>query len=749
MRAILRSLALPVLRRPLCSLCFVYALITALVAWFRPLNPGLDVDGAQAYVEGEVLSKQMMRSDSGPVTQLVIRPRKIQYGTDDGACPRGGILCKLDDTEEQPSIGETVVVSGKLYGFERAANPGQFDALSYYTSESVAGRLVGARVLGLGGRISLWSRIKEALWKLRSILAGRITQALPEPEAGVLCAMLLGDKAALDPELKALYQDTGIAHILAISGLHISIIGLGLWKLLRHIHVPRLVASLISSLAVAAYAMMAGMPLSAARALIMFVLRLASTAVGRTYDMATALSVSAVALLLGHPERACSLSFLMSFTAIAGICAFSPVLAPDEPFSGHEQAGFVYSLVLKCRRSLADASRISLSILLAMLPLQLSVFYKVPVYAVLLNLIVLPLMTPVVISGGLAMLLPLQAAGVAGLPARLIIKGYSLIAHACLSLPASTWIPGTPPLWAVLVFNIIAVIAIAARKYVPMKYRVGFLCGAVLSLCVHLGRGENLLRVTFLDVGQGNCACVQLPGGGTWLVDGGSTSVSEVGKYRIEPFLLHEGITQLDAVFLSHSDADHINGVTELVNSDWINIKMICPPSVSITEFADLIDTIPVNGNIAIQYIDDRLTLSVNDVRVNCLHPVHGHAYDDSNASSECIYLTYGQFGLLFTGDVQGEGEEELTQALSALGVDNVTVLMVAHHGSRGSSSEEFLEQIDARYAVISCGRNNRYGHPHAETLTRLRDDGSVIYETNGTGCIRMCTDGNRLWIRH
>ena len=251
-------------------------------------------------------------------------------------------------------------------------------------------------------------------------------------------------------------------------------------------------------------------------------------------------------------------------------------------------------------------------------------------------------------------------------------------------------------------------------------------------------RYEEGLQITMLDVGQGDCICVD--NGQVFLFDGGSSSRQNVGEKVILPFLQHEGIDEIEGIFLSHADIDHSSGILQLLNSDEVRIHKIYLPDVSEGNRQEY-ETIQMAAkNIPIQYVSRGDRWELGDMVLTCLHPKSKDT-QEGNAHSACYLLQKDTFSMLFTGDVEGEGEERLTEELVRRGIKQVDVLKVAHHGSRYSTTESFLEVLDIKNALISCGRNNSYGHPHKETVERFKGERCMVLMTSEQGAISIVVD--------
>ena len=267
-------------------------------------------------------------------------------------------------------------------------------------------------------------------------------------------------------------------------------------------------------------------------------------------------------------------------------------------------------------------------------------------------------------------------------------------------------------------------------KKLEPRYKVGLFLGAILLFGADI-RGNA--EITFLDVGQGDCICVQTPTGGCFLFDGGSSSRNNVGEKVILPFLQYEGIDQIDGVFLSHGDIDHYSGILQLLQQREIRINKIVLPRVGKEAMRDF-DVFGEHMD-KVEYVSKGSRLQWDSLTLTCLHPQEGYEAE-SNAYSACYFLEAEDFTMLFTGDVEGQGEDLLIQELRKRHIGQVDVLKVAHHGSKYSTTEAFLDVITPSLSLISCGKNNPYGHPHSETLKRLQKVGSIIKSTTENGAI-------------
>ncbi|MBO5165540.1 MAG: ComEC/Rec2 family competence protein [Lachnospiraceae bacterium] len=780
------------MRRPLVILCLTIVLCVAIYLRIYPpaeFSYG-EAAGKEVCLVGQVYKKEIQKGQNGPILLLYLKPEVLRFQQQNIPF-ENNFICALESGSNEPPIGSRAFLTGILQEYEHATNPGLFDAKDYYATMDVSAKINGCQVVCTEiPNCYLW----EKMWQLRRFLCKVTDNIFEEETAAFLKAMLLGEKSDMDAETKELYKEAGVLHIIAISGTHISLIGMGLYKLLRKLYVPITPASVCCGILMLLYGVMIGMPVSALRAIIMFLLRLLAKCTGRTYDMQTALLLCGACMVLENPLYLYHAGFLLSFSAVWAVCVLKPALAPSEqkitagpiatpaatplkwqslsqlfsiasatPLVKQQLPSRLFSIASatppvkqqlpsslssKGQPWIVDSLLTSFSVAVFTLPVQLFFYYEVSVYAVIWNLVVIPLAGVCMGAAMVAIFTGMFAPIVAKLPAicaAAIILLYEKGSFLVGEMPGNLWRTGKPEKWQIIIFFLLAGVVVLLKKLEP-RYKIGLLCGAVLLLGVEL-RSE--LDVTFLDVGQGDCICLQLPDGTTWLCDGGSSDVSDVGQYRIEPFLKHEGIEVLDAVFLSHADSDHIGGVEELLQRDAVEIKLLVLPCTELTEagtwrtgFADILQLAEVKG-IPVFWLEAGMQWRNGDVFAQCLHPAEDFKTEDENAASQVLYITYGSFSLLLTGDVEEDGETALLAELKRQDIENVTILKVAHHGSKYSCGEAFLEQINPQLSVISCGENNWYGHPHDETLERLADVGSIVLTTPEYGAVTVTVEEN------
>lgn len=627
--------------------------------------------------------------------------------------------------------GNAIECTGSYSSFERAGNPGEFDEFAYYGSRNIGGRVFAD---SYAVRDDRYDFLQNVLDEFRQKMAERLFEVMEEDDAGLMCAMLLGEKAYLPDEEKELYQRMGIGHMLVISGLHISLLGAGLFFFLRSFVMPMKQAVILTVVFLLAYGKFTGFELAASRAVLMMCCALFARYAGRCYDPLSALSLSGIITLIQEPEQLFQCGFLLSYTAVSGILLFAPVM---------ERA--------KIKNKLAQAFFSSASVSAVTLPIMLWFYNEICPYSIFVNMIVLPFLSLLIGVGALGGIFSLfcPAGGALLLEtAHCILRFYEMACRIVSQFPYSNVVTGRPPFWCVVLYYIILISAACCYlRWEGGKRRWSLAIGAAaLCVCLFFFRPSFEFLYAQLDVGQGDCACVFYKDK-TYLIDAGSSSESEIGKYTVRKFLKFYGRRRIDAVFVSHSDADHTNGIVEMAKHqrDWgIPVDRAILPAVGKRDenYETLVRTFACY-DVPVYYMKKGDIFREEEFALSCLHPYPEYGWESENDYSLTLDLSYRELRILCTGDLEESGEKEIVESgmLSKNGYD---VLKVGHHGSKTSSSDAFLQAASPEYALISAGKNNRYGHPAEATLDRLGMAGAKIFSTIERGAV-MIEEGNRV----
>lgn len=662
------------------------------------------------------------------------------------------ILVYIPKEEMKFQIADMVRITGKLSEFNRPTNYGQFNEWLYYKSKHLSYRMYGKTM-------SLYKEKKSSITYylncFREQLKAVYQKGLDRIDQGIVTAMITGDQSLLDEDTKKQYQQNGISHILAISGLHISMIGMCFFRILHKLRCHSNWNIIFTMCFLLCYGIMTGFSTSTSRAIIMMMISLLAPLLGRTYDRKSAIAFSGLILIFSSPLLLFQASYLLSFGSILSITYIYPVF--EEKIMNYMvgiQSLSKYKLVIQ---SLLKAFFLSLSIQIGTLPIILFFYYECSPYGILLNLIVLPLMSILVlcaILGGLLGILNLSIGVFFFGAVHVILQCYDKLCQLVESLPQSLQILGRPQEWQLIIYYsllLLFIIPIKIKKFTILQryYRMFVLLCLLVLL---LPYSKNGLEITFLDVGQGDAIFIQLDGE-CMLIDCGSNDIKKVGKYRLIPFLKSKGIKKIDYMIMTHADQDHINGLYELLAKEQKDIEvvnLILAKTNYIDDAYEAIREMAVNKKANIIHIKkgDVILLGQKKekAKVTCLHPDSNFEAFSRNAYSIVFHLEYQQFLALFTGDLEEDGEAMLNFLKQPL--SSYHVLKVAHHGSKFSTKVSFLEQVNPRFSIISCGENNLYGHPHKELLDRLLAQGSKVYITYRVGSVTIQSDGTRMQIK-
>lgn len=470
-------------------------------------------------------------------------------------------ILKIKVSEKKIYPGDQISCTGRLSAIKETSNPGEFDARTYYYS-------LGIRYQFFGKAISRKKEQPLSVYRM----AGRVRERmdavyryiLSENEYGLLKAMFLGDKTELSSEEKRLYEENGVAHLLAVSGLHVSIVGGMLFRFLRKRKFSYAVSCICSSFVLLFYAIMTGFGNSVFRAVIMFLIFLLAQYFGAEYDMVSSMSLAGILMLYDSPLRILESGCIISFTSIFAIGMIVPFAKElEEKRRKSKLIPGEFLIESKWKKRIRQAFFTSVIISMVIGPLLLRFYYQWSPYSVLLNLFVIPAMSPLLLSaitGGVVGLFQLWA-GIAGcIPAVLLLRGFHVIFQFIHKMPGAVIVTGCPSWWKILLFYLAELCL-----FICWYYRL-WSVGCVFILILIAGRfcrPVPPLQISMLDVGQGECIFLKTPANETVLIDGGSTSKKHIADYTILPALKYYGTDHLDYVIITHTDEDHISGIRE------------------------------------------------------------------------------------------------------------------------------------------------------------------------------------------
>lgn len=716
------------MKRPLATFCLIVVILVFLSQLLHPpkIREYAEADGMMVTLTGQVIHKEIkynylcitlseiQLSDS----DIHFQENKLtnKYNQDGNFKNPKGVVCYFDLEKiagNEPKMGMYLCVEGEVKEYDVARNPGQFNMDAYYLSKNIDFKLYQPHILA---RSVEYSKLKEGLWKIEQRSASIFDQVLTKTESAMMKSIMLGDKSELDQDIRDLFQASGIAHILAISGLHIAFLGGLFYKVLQRLRLPIGIRALISITMIILYGMLTGMPISAFRACVMFSLRIIADVTKRTYDAITAVAIAAVFVVLKEPGALFTAGMQLSFAAVLGVACFPPLF-------GGKTGKWLHGPI---------------SIFIVTFPIICYHYFEYSLYAVLLNMFVIPLMSVVMILGVLVLTLGTFSVSMAIIPGKMLICiliFYEKISDITVKIPGSRWVVGRPRFWQICLYYGCLLLFFWGGRKLSSQLRIIWLCVAIFMVSKHF---DPVTTLTMLDVGQGDGIVIIDTSGGCITVDGGSSSEKNIGKNIITPFLKYHGVNTIEYAVLTHLDEDHYSGIVEILqdeNSEICIKNIVFSEAVKqceeTREIYEKILFMAAERNISVAYMKEKDVLVLKDLKLKCLWPVSDQAYQDSNAGSIVLEITSEHFKGLLTGDISAREEEMLCQRLS---YENYDWLKAAHHGSKYSNSESFLEEVSPDSIWISCGEDNRYGHPHEEALERMEKVTNDIYITTKGG---------------
>ena len=637
--------------------------------------------------------------------------------------------------------GDEVWVRGRLEAVRDPGNPGEFNYKKYLERRQIYYILTVKRSRDIRVVGSDRNFIQNVMLAAREKGEKAMERWLPEGTAVVAKGIVLGNADEINPQDYGDFQKTGLAHILAASGMNVGfVMVMGLW-LADALKLKKRTRGWLAALLILFYGSMAGWPVSLLRAAVMAWLGLAAYYGGREPNLPNALAVSGLVMLLLNPAWIFELSFQLSFLATCGLIWLYPA----------------WRQAVGLQSKIVDAFFIPLAAQAATLPLIVSGFSLFSLSSVVANFLGAYLCGAALIlglAGFFASIVIAPLAGIFLVPAGLAVDAITGISRLLARLPGSYLWVAPPPLWAGICFY-----AGLAGSTVGLRCRDrrvlggGMLLISVYVVCMLLPGGmkdRGWLEITFLDVGQGDSILVKTPRGKSMLVDCGGSQFWDVGQETVVPALARKGLRKLDLLVITHPDLDHIGGAPAVIREMAPRVVAVSASAYPGSGFEEM-EEARLRYSVPLVEVSKGQSIRIDpDLSIRVLYPepreTRGlYSRSSSNEDSVIVRMDYGKVGFLLAGDIDVSVMDMLVQENS---VRPATVVKVPHHGSKGSLSEGFYRAASPKIAVISVGRNNAFGHPSSQTLQLLDNLGIKIYRTDLDGAVSFKTDGKRLFVQ-
>ena len=654
-------------------------------------------------------------------------------------------------------VGDGIQLTGSIREFHDYGNPGRMNTVMSNKAKGICGRAMISKY-----SLVIEPRQENSLARLAEQVRNKyeeyMAQAMPKQDAAAIFAMLFGGYQGIRPELLEAFTVTGIVHILSVSGSHITLMAGTANIVGRFLHMsPRATAALATGV-ILFYSLLAGAIPPVIRSALMGILTLLALTAGRERDAQHILGLVALGLLLYSPLWLFDISFQLSFGATAGLLYLAPPLRER--------------LRKKLPVFVADSLAVTIGAQLSVLPIIAWYFNVLSLSSLLANLVIAPIVEWIIVAGLLAGLLAslLPMAGkVVFLLASVVLGLVYELSRWVAALPGSQIYMPTFSWWGGILYymglgwliidgehrkSLMSCVGMGGKLRDSKGWQAVFLLGmlVVVFCCWHIWGNNKEMQVHFIDVGQGDSALVITPHGRAFMVDTGGVREGsyDIGSRVDVPYLLHYGVQKLDYIFLTHAHDDHAGGVKGILTK--IPVGAIGIGHEGAGDYLQVFGTGEI-GKIKklLVPLQEGSSIELDGVRIDMLYSPESRKVQESqlqatgNEFSNLIRVSYGEASFLFTGDLVAEQEQQVL----ANGTNVAsTVLKVGHHGSRTSSSQEFLTAVNPGWAVISCGYNNSFGHPHKEILNRLTScTKAEILRTDQQGAIVFRTDGKSMKV--
>jgi competence protein ComEC len=751
--------------------------VAATVPVHRMLAPVADPLGLRRFGAGAMLTvhgRLVREAERFPdKMRLYVAVKRAGKGTNASA-PAHGVIRVTVLSPGPFRVGDEVRFRGRIHFPRNFGDPGEFDYEGFMARNGIAATMLAVAPRGGGPAVAILARhhefpASEIEW-LRGRIAGFIDRNLDDPVASEMRALVIGDRGGISREMHETFGRTGMAHLLVISGLHLSMVAAAVFVVVRFMLLlfPAVAgrgwanrgAALAAMVAVSAYAIIAGHHVSTIRALVMVLAYMFAVAIGRPREALASLALAAIVICVGLPGSSADVGFELSFASVLAIvlgmrryAAWVERRRLERGFAGitpsHAEIAWEWTL---------GYVAVSFWAMLAVAPLTAFYFNQFSLVGLVANAVTVPIMG----FGGTVLGLAASALSfVWGQPAgamlrvagRFIAAG-NLMAEWFVNWPLAWTRVFTPtPVEIALAYSVLLVWltwpvrwrsgrstnSSAAEGAGRGRWRYAALAALVGAITVDAGWWTHQryfspdLRVTFLAVGEGDAAVVRFPGARVMLVDaGGGWRDFDMGERIVARYLWSRKIMHVDWLALSHPDRDHFGGFEFIARNFSPRAFWTNGGSSRDESYSELLATLYAL-NISIRVVDARLApMHIGAVTVAALNPP-ARAGTSHNNNSMVLRLQFGATSFLFTGDLEAAGEQTLIRSGRRL---DALVLKVPHHGSRTSSSAQFIEAVRPEAAVISLGYHNRFHFPAAEVIGRYRGEGAWVLRTDHDGAV-------------
>lgn len=637
--------------------------------------------------------------------------------------------------KETLKYGDKIELVGNFKLAQERRNPGGFDYRFYLKTKKIYGIVTTKNTKKLKeNNANIISMIAN---KTANVIKNQSKKLLKNREACLLIGLLIGDTDEIDEETKEDFRNSNLTHMLAVSGLHVSYVLLGVNYIITKVKIHKKLSKIIVMLLILFFILVTGATPSVLRAGTMTIYLIIGCIFYRRISVFSSLNLSLLVIIIMNPYCLFDVGLQLSYAGTIGIVYLYPIIKEK-----------IYNK--------ANSILITISANIVIIPIMLYNFNTISLTFFISNLLAGPIIGIIIILGFSIIIISLIFFPIANIFSKilnLLIILFLNTAKACANLPLSKIFIITPTLkYIFLYYCLLVFIIIKERAQIRINIKLRNKVIAILIILVIINPikyfsniKQSNLKIYFVDVGQGDSTCIVTPKNKVILIDGGGNSKDEnydIGKQTLLPYLLDKKINKIDYCIVSHFDSDHCGGLMYILKNLKVKNIIIGKQYEEYQNYKEFIK-IAKDKKINIRVVEagEKITIEKN-LYIDVLWPINREKMVIQNAinnNSLVFKLRYINFSMLFTGDIEEIAEKEIldnykenTELLKS------TILKVAHHGSKTSSTKEFINIVKPKYAVIGVGKDNKFGHPSNVTIENLKTINTEIYRTDEMGEISI-----------
>lgn len=653
--------------------------------------------------------------------------------------------------KETLNYGDKIIVKGNFEEANTARNEGGFDYKQYLKSKNIYGIVtVDKKDIETINKNNV-GVIDLLANKVRNSMKRKIEQNLPNETNELLSGMLIGEKSNLQKEIQEDFRDSSLSHVLAISGMHVSYVMLGITFLISKIKFSKKMSKIVTILILLFFIILTGKTASVTRACFMSSYIILASLLHKKAHVLGSISISLLIILIINPYFILDIGLQLSYGGTIGIVLIYPILKKYKKKKEDKCSKFK-KIIYKIKDKIIDTILITISANLVIFPIVLFHYNIMSFTFIISNLLISPIIGIIIILGFLSVFSSYIVSPISKVMfffLQILLSVLAQIAHFCAGLPLSKVYFPTPKIYVIIIYYLFLIYIILVKNKIITGKKIGkkvFIIFTIIVIILNLILNfiPKTFTISFIDVGQGDSMLISTPKGKNIIVDGGGSrdeTTFNIGKQTLIPYLLNKGITKLDYIIISHFDSDHVGGILSVLEELKAEKVIICEQeeNENYKRFKEIVK----NKKIKVYVVKkgDNLKIEEN-IWLNILWPKDERIKENAiNNNSIVAKLNYKSFSILLTGDIEKIAENEILKKYENSNILNANILKVAHHGSKSSSIKEFLEKVKPQIALIGVGEKNTFGHPNAGVLNRLENLNIKIYRTDEKGEITIKID--------